>query len=319
MTQITNISNRDIGSVLCDYFKGCKESIYVISPFIELSALERILQSSGTNQISIVTSWRLDDLKAGVSTLDLYPLCKDYGWTLFINNALHAKIYSISFDSCYLGSMNCTNKALFNPSGNIECLCYKEKMDVGNRIELNKIISSSILVDDRIYNQYRQWFDGVELDPSSATDFEPINLSPYYTFQLPTVTHPFDLWDYIQSPERFTEADSDHYEHDLAIYTSGTLIYPNRESFVKDIQYHFLSHPFIRKIDSEITPEGLRFGAYKKLLRDICADVPLPYPNEFTIFVQNLYGWFTELFPDIYYIDVPGSHSQCLHKRPQIS
>lgn len=315
MTQITNISDRNIGAILCDYFKECKESIYLISPFIEISALEKILFTAGTNQISIVTTWKLNDLKTGISSLELYPLCQKYGWTLYINNELHAKIYSISFDSCYLGSMNCTNKALFDSSGNIECLFYKDKMDVGNRIELNKIISSSILVDDRIYLQYKNWFDKIEMDPQSSNDLDLGNLSQFYIFQLPTIAHPLDLWNYIQSPQNYSEKEREYYEHDLAIYTSGTMNFASKNEFIKDIQTHFINHPFIKKIDSEITPKGLRFGAYKELVRNLCSDVPLPYMNELTVFVQNLYGWFTELFPDLYFIDVPGSHSQFLHRR----
>lgn len=319
MTQITNISNRDIGAILCDYFNGCKKSVYIISPYVEISALEKLMKSVGTNQVSIVTTWRLDDLKSGVSTLELYPLCQKYGWTLYINNELHAKIYSISFDNCYLGSMNCTNRALFNHSGNIECLYYKEKMDVGNRIELDKIIASSILVDDRIYEQFKVWYGSLDLDSGFAEEFELIDVSPFYIFQLPTIKHPFDLWEYIQSPQNYSDDESEYYEHDLAIYTSGTLDFEDKNEFVKDIQFHFLSHPFIQKIDSEITPQGMRFGAYKELIRNICADVPLPYAKDLTRFVQNLYGWFTELFPDVYYIDIPGAHSQCLHKRLQIN
>ncbi|AMH94609.1 hypothetical protein AR505_0888 [methanogenic archaeon ISO4-H5] len=314
MIQITNIASHDIGLRLTEYFKDCDEPIYIISPFIEISALEKILQNVETSEISIVTTWKLSDIKSGISTLDLYPLCKQKGWTLYINNLIHAKIYSKSFKNCFLGSMNCTNKALFNPLGNIECVYYMNMMNVGNRIELNKIIAESILVNETIYQQYLNKIEQIETGGIPEDDFELNDLSPYYVFQLPTVKDPHELWEYIQNPKYFTDEDASYCEHDLAIYTSGTMEYASESEFINDLKDHFLSHPFIKKIDSKITYEGMRFGAYKELVRDICADVPVPFAKDLTRFIQNLYGWFTIIFPEFYYIDIPGSHSQCLHK-----
>jgi hypothetical protein len=173
-------------------------------------------------------------------------------------------------------------------------------------------------VDDRVFSQYLNWFEGIDNLQSSVDDLDLIDVSPFYVFQLPTIRHPADLWDYVLHPYDFSYDESEYYEHDIAIYTSGSLSYSNKDAFFKDLRTHFITHPFIQKIDSAITPQGMRFGAYKELVRNICADVPLPYNKDLTMFVQNLYGWFVDLFPETYYIDVPGSYSQCLHKKSQI-
>lgn len=320
MTLLTNVSDRNIGLILSDYFDSCKDPIYIFTPFVELSALEKVLQSAGTNQISIITTWKLDDLVSGISTLDLYPLCKKNGWTLYISNELHAKIYSVSFKNCYLGSMNCTNRALFSKNGNIECFYYKETMDVGNRIELSKIIASSTLVDDRIFDQYEKWYDDVKHKPESEIpELNVTDISPFYVFQLPVINRPENIWQYVNNPSGYDAEEAELFEHDLAIYTTGRMNYSTKNELMNELKQGFINHPFIKKIDSYLDEDGMRFGEFKETVQRTCADVPLPYRKELTKFVQNLYNWFELLFPDLYYIDIPGRHSQVLHKRVQRS
>lgn len=311
--RITNIESASIGETLRDYFDQCDTSIFIVSPFISNDVIETIVSSSKTNKISIVTSWRSDHLKSGVSSLDLYNITKKHGWTLYINSKIHAKIFSKSFDSCYMGSFNCTRKALFETNGNIECIKYIDKMSVGNRVELNKIISSSTLVDDRIFEQYQDWFSEI------ASSFKDVisepnirDLTPFYIFQLPAMKSPSILWDYINNPELFIGQEG-KIEHDLALYSSLEKK-ETKEEFMEDIRKIFFAHPFIVKIDSEIKKEGTRFGYFKEFIQRICVDVPVPYRKDLTELVQNLYSWFSELNPKKYKTNVPGRHSQVIYK-----
>ena len=314
MTDITNGTRHDLGNILMDYFDGCDRPIFIISPFIENSALVKLLSYIETDDVSIITSWRFKDLRAGVSSLDLYDLVKDNSWTLYINNNLHAKIYSISFDSCYMGSMNCTNRALFNQSGNIECYHFKDEMDTGNRIELNRIIASSTLVDDRVYLKYLDWFKDCDIDDSKEV-VEPFidDISPFYIHQLPLIENPFDLWNYVSNPSEYVGYEG-LFEHDLAIYTDLNLDSVDESEFIESLKRNFITHPFISKINEMISPSGTRFGEFRIKVRDICTDVPMPCTYELNDSVHNLYRWFLELFPEKYRYDIPGKRSEVLYR-----
>lgn len=310
---LTNINGIPFIDSLKDYFSKDDGTIYVIVPFINNSTLLEVLSGIDLNrEVCIVTSWRIKHLLDGVSSLDLYPLCRKMGWTLYINSTLHAKIYSNSFNSMVLSSANCTESALCRSEGNIEFITLVSDMKAGYRIELNRIISNSILVDDDIHRQYCELMEDVEI--TSEYLFEPITTPQLYVNQLPSVRSPVMLWQYLNNPES-SEVEASHAEHDLAIYYTGTFRNTGLDSFISNVGRNFLKHPFISELNDSITEGGIHFGAFKELVQRTCLDTPVPYRKELTVFVQNLYEWFTVLFPDVYYIDVPGRRSEVLYRK----
>ena len=304
----------NIGDRLQSFYKGVDTPIYIFSPYISPEALKKIVSTSNTNKISIITTWKPDDLKSGISSLELYELCKRSGWTLYINSRLHAKIYSISFDSCYIGSSNCTDRALFQKEGNIECFALLEKMSKGNSLELTRIINSSILIDDRVYDQYLHWFEQLDADDNKHLDGPQIeNITPYYVFQLPATSNPRMLWTYLVD-NLDNDEENISIEHDLAIYSTD-MEYETYDHFISDVRKCYFNHPFIKKLDKIITSEGVYFGYFKEWIQNNCVDVPVPYRSDLTKIVNNLYEWFVELMPEKYYYDIPGKRSQVLYKR----
>lgn len=312
---ITNVCGGGLFTSLHSYLSGCNDSIYIIVPFISISTIEKLLSFDIDKKVSIVTSWRPDHLRSGVSSLDLYLLCKRKGWTLYINSRIHCKIYSDSFNSCVITSANCTERALCSEEGNIECCTLINNLKPGSRFELNKIVAGSTLVDDRIYEQYFEWFNTQNSDDNyNPIELETDNITLFYTFQLPACESPYILWDYICNPENYLET-LDIIEHDLSIYSTNPFLFKSKNEFIEDVRSVFINHPFIKKIDEIIDEKGIRFGTFKAFIHQICSDVPLPYRSEITVLVQNLYNWFVELFPEEYYWDIPGSHSQVMYRR----
>lgn len=314
---LTNVNSRHLFDSLKDYINGCTGTVYVIVPFISNNVLEKLLDDVVDNEVCIVTSWRADHLATGVSSLELYPLCKTKGWTLFVNPNIHCKIYSDSFNSCFISSANCTNRALIDIGGNIESCVVINELDVGNRVELNKLVYESTRVDDRIFDQYEEWFKTIEKKPLDELSEPKIaDVTPFYVSQLPAIDCPDSLWEYVCTGKT-NGLEVGKIEHDLAIYSSNPFGFTDKESFLDDIRKKFLSHPFIRSLDKEITYSGIRFGQFKIIVQNNCSDVPLPYRKDLSNLAHNLYEWFVGLFPDIYYWDVPGSHSQVLHRRKE--
>ena len=92
--------------------------------------------------------------------MDLFPLAEQRGWTLYINDGLHLKFYSNNLDEAWIGSANLTGKALLDRKGdNIEGLVYLNKLDLEDRVFIEKIISQSNLVTNQVYQIYRDWYE----------------------------------------------------------------------------------------------------------------------------------------------------------------
>ncbi len=315
---LTNVNSRVLFSSLKEYIDDSKGTIYIIVPFISNKILGELLNDVSNNEVCIVTSWRADHLVSGVSSLDLYEICKEKHWALYVNSSLHCKIYSDAFNSCIITSANCTDRALKNEKGNIESCILLNELNVGNRVELNKIVYESVRVNDWIYEQYLIWYNQLEKNPTDTLE-EPIiiDVSPYYISQLPATDNPEQLWNYACHPQLFRDTISE-LEHDLAIYSSNPFGFDNRNDFFDDICHNFKKHPFIGKIEENIPERGINFGKFKAVVQKYCSDTPLPFKKDLTHLTHNLYQWFVELFPDEYYWDVPGSHSQVLHRNRSV-
>ena len=289
--EITNL-RKPYGDVLKNYLLGASPA-YIIAPFINVDALKKTL--SPDTEAIIITSWRKDHLLSGYSSLELYDLCSKNGWTLFVNDSLHAKIYSNSMKDCYLGSANVTNAALFSDDGNIECMAYLPDLGVAGRIEINGIMATSILVDDRIYSQYLLWYEQVSKQSESEV-IAPLtieNLSPFYISQLPATDDPLYLRHCLNNLENCDYAE----EHDLAIY--GMIEYnESKIDFINNLSKNFFNHPFIALFKERVLSGPIYFGEAKEWVQNNCVNVPTPHRKDLTELIHNLFYWFVDLDPE---------------------
>lgn len=307
---LTNLST-PLFSMIERYVCGVNGHLFVIVPFITNSTLELLLSRFNGSEVTIVTSWRPDHLKTGVSSLDLYPLSKKNGWSLYINAHIHAKIYSDSLKTCIVTSANCTNAALCDIDGNIESVFFIDKLTRDQRIELQQIVFESIRVNDHVYDYY---LNNIILDEDveyidSFLDYSQESL---YLNSLPQAHSPQDLWNYLSD----VDIDlNETIEHDLALFCPNYLNIGDKESFFQIVSKNFLDNAFIKIIEPEIDYDGLRFGQIKMIVRNNSVDDPKPDKDILTKYVQNIYQWFIELFPEKYRIYVPYRHSQFLARR----
>ena len=306
---ITNIKMQ-YGKILEKYFSRSSLA-YVIAPFINNRTLERILPP-GKDAI-IITSWRSDYIKSGYSSLELYEFCIKHNWTLYVNNSLHAKIYSDSLNDCFIGSANVTDAALFSDTGNIECMSFLPHLDVASRIQIETIRAQSNMVNERIYQLYSDWFSKLD---EKCTDVcvDPPNLdneSFFYISQLPATDNPHKLRAYLSNQENIDLA----IEHDLAVFGMCGLE-SSEEFFYKKLSKNFFEQPFIHYFKQKIMNGPTFFGEAKEWIQNNCADVPLPYRRDLTQLVHNLFNWFEIMDPRHFEITVPYRHSQCICYKP---
>ena len=106
--------------------------IFLYVPYIKRKILEKLLEDV-ENTVTIITTWHPNDLLTGSSELKLYPFCKERGITLYINNKIHLKVYSVNLTSAIIGSGNISQRGLM-PNGNYEAATFLESISNEDRM-----------------------------------------------------------------------------------------------------------------------------------------------------------------------------------------
>jgi hypothetical protein len=105
------------------HLASAEREVVLIAPFIKEAVLRGLLDVVPPGaDVRVVTRWRLDEIAAGVSDLEVWPLVRDRGASLSLLNNLHAKAFIVD-DLALVGSANLTRAALAGPDlGNVELL-----------------------------------------------------------------------------------------------------------------------------------------------------------------------------------------------------
>jgi len=302
-----------------EYLKSAKkeEQICLYVPYIKTKILSKLVENLD-NKIIIITTWHPNDLLTGSSELQLYSFCKENKITLYINNKIHLKVYSVNLESAIIASGNISHNGLM-PDGNYEVGTFLEKFSSEDRLYFEKIRNEATLVNDDIYQQLQEWYDKQTKEIPKEIKLEDIISIPkkddFLISALPMTRDVDDLvegYEKIVSglePSKDPETSACIY-HDLANYN----IEPGlpKEEFLKKLKIQFFAHPFIQKIDEFINPEAY-FGSIKEWVQNNCTDVPVPSRRELTGNVQVLYDWFEKLGDGKYVKDRP-NYSERLTK-----
>ena len=294
------------------------DQIFLYVPYIKTKILSKLIENSD-NKITIITTWNPNDLLTGSSELDIYPFCKENKITLYINNKIHLKIYSINLESVIITSGNISHNGLM-PNGNYEAGAFIEKITSEDRLYFEKIRNEAVLINDDMYQQLQEWYDKQQKQiPKEIKLEEIISFSQKDKFLISALPMTRDIDMLVKCYEKIThnlelsvepEISACVY-HDLVNYQIEPGL--SKEDFLKKLKIQFFLHPFIQKIDEFINPEAY-FGRIKEWVQNNCTDVPIPSRRELTGNIQVLYEWFEKLGDGMYVIDVPGAYSQRITK-----
>ena len=294
------------------------QQIFLYVPYIKTRILKKLLEGIDS-QITIITTWKINDLISGSSELELYQFCKENNITLYIHNKIHLKVYSVNMESAIVASGNISQNGLME-GGNYEAGVLVDKLEISDRLYLEKIKREAIFVDDKVYQIYLDEYEKCKKQAPEQKDFEDPKIIPQKDYflksSLPMTKNLDDLIQgYINinsnlEPSNNSETAACIY-HDLTNYSIESGL--SKKEFLEKLKVQFFSHPFILKIDEFIDPEAY-FGRIKEWIHDNCTDVPLPRRWELTENVQTLYDWFEKLGDGKYVVDIPGAHSQRITK-----
>ena len=146
------------------------QQIFLYVPYIKTKTLSKLVD--GVKNVTIITTWHMRDLVLGSSEVELYQFCKDHNYTLYVNNKIHLKVYSIALDSAIVATGNISVGGL--EGGNHECGILVKELSDSDRAFLEEIKSNTTLIDEE---QYQRHFDRVEeilKEKSEATEYDDL-------------------------------------------------------------------------------------------------------------------------------------------------
>lgn len=134
-----------------------RNDLMLVAPFIKEAVLTSLLNAVATSvHIRVVTRWRPQEIKSGVSDIEIWDAVKGRArTTLLLRPDLHAKYYRAD-DHCLVGSANLTLTALgLSRTPNFELLLPVASTHVGLEGFERRLLVGTVLVDDHIVDMTR--------------------------------------------------------------------------------------------------------------------------------------------------------------------
>ena len=128
-----------------------EKQIFLYVPYIKTNSLEKLIDGI-ENKITIITDWSRKNLRSSSSDLTLYPFCKERKITLYNNEKIHLKVYSVNLENMILATGNISRHGLMH-GGNVEMATFIEKISVEDRLFLEQIRSESTKINDEFYEE----------------------------------------------------------------------------------------------------------------------------------------------------------------------
>jgi len=238
---------------------------------------------------------------------------------LYVNDQIHLKLVVFASNECFVGSANVTNAGLgYGPIQNIEVGCWSLLIP-HDWAHVFQIVDSSILVDDGIFEQARQFLNENDKPREQSPQIGPFEYQrkSFSLNALPATANPLQFEEYFFS-DRQSEYEPEIIRravHDLALYNIGEKTSP--KEFRALLRNRFCTQPFIQALVSYVRiRQNLRFGEVNDWIHRHCADVPLPYRWQVKENTHILYDWLAFFFDEIKW-KIPGQRSQILYWEPQ--
>ncbi|NTE43868.1 phospholipase D family protein [Agrobacterium pusense] len=249
------------GEALLELAATAEDDLLLVAPYIKVQALKRILDAHNTSgSVKVVTRWRLEELAAGVSDIEVYLLLRERRAELALHPSLHAKYYAAGAHAL-IGSANITAAALgWREDTNLEILVRSPRAEL--RYFEQELEANTIDVDDRLYERFRD-----ALAAFSPIKLEGGNESDAHIFKRwrPTLRHPKDLFAaYTGRGESLSSSSKEAAELDLSALSPPPGL--TRAQFELWIEMQLRQHPEAIAIESFLE-RPRRFGEMRDFIR----------------------------------------------------
>ena len=287
-----------------EYISYANRELVIISPYITTKVLQNLIFDCKA-KTTIITTWKLNDLKTGSSDLELYNYCKENNIYLYLNQRIHLKIIINDYSTCLFGSANISNKGLaLIDNYNFELLRKVNNLNIESLIYFKKILGESILVNDEVYTKIKQKLEQFDF----LSEIEELDIDLYKSdFLISSLPMSYDINELFKLYSNGFESSSiekrDCAIHDIILYEISFGL--NYDEFIDLLKERFFKSTFIIKLLDFIAQEDRYFGRVKEWIQNNCEDVPVPSRRDLTGNIQVLYKWIVELSDGKYKVDRP--------------
>jgi hypothetical protein len=148
------IDGRAAADWLLSQARGARVGVSLCSAFLRSEALRALYpEDQVVHQGRLLARWRLGDLLCGASDLDAYPMAKRLGFSFFVRQDFHGKVFSVPGSGIVVGSANATLSGFgLKESANSE-VCTLVPDSLENLSLLNEIFKGSIEMTDTIFEE----------------------------------------------------------------------------------------------------------------------------------------------------------------------
>lgn len=279
------------------------------SPFVTVGGIA-LLSNDKFRGSTLVVRGLSNDFASGALSIEALQVLIKNGWTIKVNNKLHAKVYINSNNKCIVGSANLTQSGLSSyPVGNFETFAMFDVIPSELRDDLIVLENDSVTIDLNYLELVNTWLS--ELGPV----LKEIPLFPNIPLVRNSKSEIFTLLDIPQSASLLSiyqnaclnMFDSEILLHDIKLLNLG-------ENFsFEDVKESFKSLLLVKTLISFVG-QGERFGVLRRWLELNVTDVPTPSRLEFNLQLNKLYDLIVEAYDGEYYRSKP-RHTEFLLKR----
>ena len=262
-----------------------KDDLQIISAFCKTDTVKNLIDANISNELSskkLLVRFRLSDLLAHSSDIDLYEYCKANGWDMFIRFDLHAKTYIFDKKRCIVGSSNLTGRGFgFGIVGNCELSDFVN-IDEEDNSKIDLLFDNSLKVDDALFSKMKDEYEKSKLlltpDANLVNkhwsndvyeQFIP-NYKVLFSYDFPSTLQP--VLDDVSSLE-FLDCP-----------------YPVSEDTIKEYFVRSNCYLWLKKVLFE-NNNCLYFGALSQLLHNTLFNDPKPYRKDVKVYLANLLSW----------------------------
>lgn len=241
------------GSAILEACKKTKNTVILVSPYVNVFALKKIVHALPSEiYIDFISRYLPTDVKSGVCDLDALDLLLARGkCKIYLNPMLHAKFYI--FDNIvFSGSANLTGKGLgFSTKSNIEIMTKTSADDPDIKKVHHFLRSTSVELSDSYYAELKK----IPVDKANQTQSDQGTDDRIW---IPTFKKPLLLWDvYVGTPPQSILGSSLRAsERDLQLMDLPLHI-PDKDIFYSAVKSIFARSLFFSFIQEKLANSGL--------------------------------------------------------------
>lgn len=313
------------GDLLHELCAQTAAELVLVAPFAKVGTVERLLAVLPPSaSLRMVTRWRVEEIVAGVSDLEVWPLLQSRsGCQLFLHPFLHAK-YFRGDGQCLVGSANLTAAALgWSEPRNLELLVPLAASQLALAEFERDVFRASVPVTDELYLQMRDLVDALgPVKPPHVVAAEVVKERPDVAYVVdpmpgrdewvPQLRNPEDLYTaYSGQAELLPGTSREAAYSDLALLSVPPGL--SKAAFELSVAGLLLQMPIVLEVDRLVTTPQ-RFGA----VRDLLERLPCAHRKGFSAdrAWQTLMRWLRHFLPKRYGLAIP-NHSEVFFRLPR--